>query len=819
MSDICITNAIADLDGAYDFDALVRDLEVIADERSGGDKMKAARAFIDLLDDFVPQIVKAKEREMKAISYSYERRSRLIANVKQFINLGKNAVRAVEGAIEMGLNSADYRAKEAIRVFEAEIKRENLDHVMNDKSRQEAIATEIGELNKRKGNPGVSGDKDAAKIAKIYETYIQAMRADLARVGVKISNLEGRIVRQMFGPDMLIKTGKDDFVNDIIGRVDVERTFGRSDVSTAEVKQFLELYYERVTRGLNSDVPVRPFDLDYERKTYARKISESRELHLKGPSDVLHSINKYTGLTLPQIMLATLRDTYHDGTMVLEFGPNIKNTTQSIRESAKDLATTPGEKAKINNVGSNMVIVATRDFYSNGIYNPNWANAAKIANGITRATFLQLSGIAAIGDGGTSIVAASRIGAPAIKHTIRQLEAFTTLSKADPDTLKAAIAGAEASSAHATSLILDNSLGNTPSSFLLRASSKMSDFTMTWSGLRGVTNKFKEAAALSLKAQLYSLRGKKITDLPKGLQFVLARAGMTEAEWNVIRSSGDTLRRDILGTPFFDLYKVGDISDADIKRIAGDRATKNQISNAREELKRKMLSAAAVFADDAVPTPGIKERSIINMGTNPGTMGGALTHVTTSLLGYPITYLYRVMGRTNEVGNYLSGYSALLISSLVAGTISDFLWNAAQGRMRDYSVLFQNHGATTDFLASAITRGGFGGIYTSLLLDYAMYGKNPENVVAGAPITLLSDVTGGARDTVMDIVEGDMDSIIERTARALTSIPGAKLPLTAVPVNIGLDFVVDNLYGGESPIDKKEKNFNKRNEGSYFINN
>lgn len=821
MTDACLLEVKEALDseGAVAFDNILKDAQEEATLRAGGDELKAQNMLPNILDEMIENLQLSSERTAKQLFYMQKQRNALSSGVSQFVSLGKNAVRAFNEVMESVYNSANISALEARKSFYGDLEANKLIPYVRDKKNHLNIAKEIAELNKVQGKRGITGDTQAQKAAEIYETYIQSARATMVRLGVPVANLEGRIVRQVFDAEFLARATKEDFVADMYTRVDRLRTFdGREDVSDAEVAKYLGDYYDGVVGGEIRDIPLNANMTERTKKTYVKKQSEHRLLHLKSAEDVLHSVEQYTGDSFIQTLDRTVFNTTYNAALIEGLGANPRSTFEAVREQAKALTKNSKEQLKLSGAGENTYRTSMRTFFTDtGTYDPDLQAATTATKNFTNAIFLGRAGISQIGDLGTAMTASARMGASPMAHFGALLDTVFNLKGLDPDVKKAVIAGAEVQTHFMAAGVTDISTGGSPIGTVTRASHAASEFTMRASLLQAGTNMSKRAAAFNYKTQLYSLGNKKLNELPKGMQFALARGGIFDQEWAVIAGNRELLKTDFMGKGFINVYKVDDLQDSAFSGLVRSGASKNEIAVARSEFKRKLLAAVGMFTDDSIITAGARERSIINMGSNPGTWSGMATQFMTSLLGYPISYSTRVIGRTMEADNPIGGFGMLAASALVFGTVSDYLWNLSRNRTRNYAGMINGEAPLDDFLASVIVRGGFGGIYASTAIDYIQYGQGAGSLVTGAPIGLLDMITGEARKMASGAIEGDFEKTAEGGIELLRKLAfPTNLPIVSTAVDYAIYYPLMEMAAPDK-LARMQNNWSRRTGGGEVM--
>lgn len=269
------------------------------------------------------------------------------------------------------------------------------------------------------------------------------------------------------------------------------------------------------------------------------------------------------------------------------------------------------------------------------------------------------------------------------------------------------------------------------------ASAKFANFVMRITGAERMWDTRKQALALTLMHQIGGLSRtvEHVTDLHEQDHGMLARKGMTDSEWQVLRRA--ELNPDGAVTPH-EIWAIPDEKLADL----GDPTT----------LKRNATTALGAHVEEeagmGIMTTGARERARIEKilgGGDPNTVGG---QVLRSIMLFKTFASSMVMKHWNRAGSM-----GTLQSKAVYGTILMVYGTAiaaATNLLVRPFLAGQNPPDATDprFWAHAILRGGGLGYYGDFLYEQLNSKDNSLGAAIGGPLaTDVQDIwnlTGGA---------------------------------------------------------------------------
>lgn len=685
-----------------------------------------------------------------------------------------------------------------------------------DRTMRLAFMTEIQQLNLKKGQPGVSKNPQAAKMAKIFQTHVDYYRAQMKDAGFKVADLEGRMLKQVWDSDRILQatpTAKE-FADALISRVDRLGGSKVTDMSEADVRSFLESFHGEITGRTPQELDVSARNLILERSTYAVRQARSREIHFKTPEDALYVLENFGQGDVSALMTQTLRGLGKSATLNFEMGINPRAAMQTLIEHAVKRG---GDRTSIQGGKGTLAltpekIMRTIDgWWEDNAANPTIAEASDTLHNFARAAYLSMASITAVGDVATLNAANRRVG---IERASTVAGAVVNILEGLPPEVRKEAGGIiEAASVHALGTIHRYTTLPGINHRLYNASIWTVDKVFTLNGLNMITRKNKQSAYIGYSARLAKFIQDKVPfeKLDPSQQRSLVRGSISKEDWNKIITSDRAVLKD--GERLF-----LDVGAVDARTAA------------------KLNAALAAFVNgEAVITPNVLTRTSMTLGTQRGTWEHALTTQMTFLLGYPIAYLSQGVGRQIEATG-IASYGMLRLAAALTGlgVVTVMAQDAAKGRYRDYT----NPEIMVQILNEGIVKGGAMTIIGEHLwklagadrhVHHLLFGDNaeykiPENrpftfgdILTGAGLEYATKVGAGAAGGVWDIVTGDVDegmATLGKTAKG--TLPFVNLPVVKPLVDTVVFDTFIEMFDPRS-IEQAQRRWNQRTGGGQIL--
>jgi hypothetical protein len=219
-------------------------------------------------------------------------RDRLDQAVTGFVNAGmspKKALLAVlegtQNGVEGGRNSAAALSMAYEKRYiggmlgEMQAEKPHLIAMLGDKQFDGDVLREMAEL-KEGGKPGITGNADAIYTAKMFAKYAELSRTDLNRLGASIGKLDGWAGAQSHDDMRMIEAGKTTWVDHIIPKLDLAKTF--PDISSVDdLKNVLGDIYDTIITGMPNKPTAAELGQRVSPANLAKSLGKSRVLHFR----------------------------------------------------------------------------------------------------------------------------------------------------------------------------------------------------------------------------------------------------------------------------------------------------------------------------------------------------------------------------------------------------------------------------------------------------------------------------------------------------------------------------------------------------------
>ena len=341
---------------------------------------------------------------------------------------------------------------------------------------------------------------------------------------------------------------------------------------------------------------------------------------------------------------------------------------------------------------------------------------------------------------------------------------------------------------------------------------KAHQFFFKLNGMQWWNNSQKTGLARMLAADLAVYSNRSFDKVPPETQRLLKLYDIDESDWTVFSQLVDKAQD---GRKYVVASKVDELSNDVIDSIIRNKEGTLDITDKlrqdfRDKFRTKINMYYADSADAAIPTPGARERALMNMGLPRGTVLGEAIRMIMQLKGFPITYITKGLTRQKAHAGYY-GVAKMMVGSTVMGYLSICLKDVLRGR-EPREVFLGNGDFNTKLLKQAFLQGGGAGIYGDFIFnEYNRYGRSFQETLLGP--------TAGAVDDVAKIfgkfASGDVPTQ-KLTKLALENTPYINLFYT----KLALDYLfLHDLQELAKPgfLRKMEHRINKDFEQDFFI--
>ncbi|WP_159585912.1 hypothetical protein [Chelativorans xinjiangense] len=534
-------------------------------------------------------------------------------------------------------------------------------NTLRDPKMDADIMREMSEL-REGGTPGITKNKDAQYVAKLFASYAELSRTDLNKLGASIGKLDGWAGAQIHDDVRMIAAGKEAWTDAILPRLDMDRTFPDA-VDEAQVKELLGDVYDTLVTGFPNRATPKEKGQRVNPANLARSLGKSRVLHFKDGDAALAYREEFGYGNTVSGMISHLRRAARVAANMEALGPNPEVMFGSLVDGMKrrikdDPKLSPAEKQKrMRGLDAEAgKLKQALDVSTGMISRPVNVTAAKIGSDIRAVQSMAKLG-------GATITALSDTITPAVASMFRGTSFFRGLTAQLDGLRKGRPKGEFAEISYMIGEGFDGLIGHivAPAAATdgpVGRLSRLQESFFKWNGLTWWTDVQRATAGRVISAEM-GMRAKTDFDsLPANYKHVLGLHGINAKKWDAIRKSRF---REVEGKEYVTPDRIRELDDAAIEPLVADRiaaARKASKSDEAFEAKRAQiiedgrrdleLSVLRFFADETsygVVEVDASTRRIMTQGLRPGTAAGEAIRFVGQFKGFPFTFANRIVGR------------------------------------------------------------------------------------------------------------------------------------------------------------------------------
>ena len=560
----------------------------------------------------------------------------------------------------------------------------------------------------------VSGNAEAAKIAKALKKVQEDLRSQLNDLGANIGQIDDWITRMSHNVEKMARAANG---SKIIGdhriawreyikpRLDLKRSFPNVN-DTKEIDKILDSIFDSFMSGdhMKHDGAGSIFGT----KNVTNRLNSSRVLHFKNSKTRQEYSVKFGEPSLKENVLGVITTSTRNIALMQTLGTNPKDTLEKILAllRKKYKSEDPKQISKLNFKNFEKEFKEI-DGSINAIANDVVAKVGMVVRSTGAMARLGMTKITSIGDIPQYMGTTNFQGRGLLTGLF---EALTGLFNAND---RAAMEVLQ---------IVSNSYSATAYRGNVYAAGndswgKMGELQNTffkWNGLNGWVSRLKSSMILGLSRHYGMLTETKFSNLDLRERNFLTLYGIDEGKWDMLRSV-KTLAVD--NKQYLTAEGVDSIADETIMKYVGRKLSEREIRNFKKDLE---LTWRNVLVDQGMhgsPEPDAATRAIMNQGLEKGTPMGETIRFVMQFKGFPISMWKKIIGRElysygADEGNLpmLKGLSNLLIMGTIFGYISMSIKDMIRGRSpRDPK--------KPGVILQAFAQGGGGGIYGDFLIS------------------------------------------------------------------------------------------------------
>lgn len=661
-------------------------------------------------------------------------------------------------SVQVGVNTAKKGARNSAGLAQDRLKNQYKSGLLTDLRKSDVLdvftsGTQDREIAKalwarNRAEPLPSGvSKEADKVAEVVSKYQELARQDANKAGAWIKKIEGYITRQSHDAFAIRKAGYDAWRDAILPKLDAAKTFG----GVENVDEFLKGAWTGLASGIHLKTPSEPTGFKGSRNL-ARKASEERVLHFKGP-DEWFDYNEQFGLkSIRESVTAGLDRMAQDTGLMQFFGPNpgvgFQRLTDAVMAKIEDPAARQKFQSAVNGYLKNRMMEldgTTRMPVSHML--------AKVGGTIRAVTSMAKLGAAI----------ASQFGDVAVYGSEMRYQGRGMLSGM-AESLGAIGKGLRPAERNNLYSMLGVHFDGMAGSFVDR-------FSLAEQGLPGLVSKGqqlffklnlmrwwsdsqKAAAVTSFSHHLALNAGNDFANLHPDLQRVLSLFGIGDKQWKVMKNAvSDAEDSRSYLTP----EKIEELPDnhfEEFLKADGIKITPTRIATAKREIADQLRNYFVDRASFAQLTPDARTRSALARDNRPGTIDGEFWRFVNQFRSFSVAMVQKTLGREiygrgaapdaslwkalrNGNGEVL-GVANLIAYSVIFGYVAMSTKDLMKGRTPRPPLDYRT------WIAALSQSGGLG-IYSDFLFGEV-------NRVGGSfPATLLGPTLGGTASDVYDI--------------------------------------------------------------------
>lgn len=688
----------------------------VKDDVDIDDAMAAEIAERQLLNK--ANTARQKRNALINITKDKELTNQLETHIAEGLNVRKSfqaLLVGINGVYNKGRASADNKFKSVYAKYLGGVVKEldenNLIRAVNEKTLAKEVERELFELSKENGKKGITGSKEAQKIAEIFHKYNEAMRVRQNRGGAEIDKLESFTISQSHDRLEMRRQGYTAWRDSILPLLDQERTF-----KGADAEEFLQSSYEVLTTGVSRKARDEGKLFDFKGPSnLAKKISKPRVLHFKDADSAIAYREKFGKQDFFEGFLRGLEYSSRNIALLETFGTNPRAMFERMLDKTQSKY-----RGDLKKVAKDSDLRAINNFFDEieGLtLIPESPKMAQVGSTIRALQSMSKLGGALISSFSDIPLKASELqfqGRGVLEsYGITLGDIGRGLGNAERKRLGALIG-----------VGMDGMAGNIAARFtaqddLAGKLSKLQRLFFKFNGLQWWTDAQKLGTGLAMSNHLAGMKGKALDALDADTQRLFGNFGITKDDWDLIRQ---TAVKELDGREY--------ITPDSIQYLDG--LTQSQ----KDILEDKLRGYIVDRVDYATVTPDARERAILNQGTRRGTVIGELARVMTQFKSFPVTVLSKVYGRM-LYGKGKADVPALVQTAIMT-TLMGYVAMTGKDIAKGREPRPLDSAATWN---AAFLQGGGAGLMGDFIMgEYNRFGNTLSTTLAGPTAGTIDDM-------------------------------------------------------------------------------
>jgi len=604
----------------------------------------------------------------------------------------------------------------------------NLWDSLNSRNLDREIAQEMWEIGRPDGKPGISGNKDAQKLAEIFNDGQKAVVQMQNDAGAWIDSLPGYIVRQTHDATKIRRKGGDkgqDWVSYTNDRIDWDQT--ARGLTEAERLEYLQTVYTNLSTGdhyVSKGVADNDKFLAFKGPAnIAKKISSERVLHFKSADDWFDYNKEYGSGNLAESFFYGVERGARNAALMEGFGTNPRSMFKGIIDVLHER--NKGDIKVINKLRGHRG-ADTLEWYMMQITGEN-KRPGSVGLSMVGAGIRAFESFSKLG--GASLSSVNDLATMASQAKFNGIGYLKGFQQGIDNLMQGRTSGEKRQLADILGVGYEGMMGQVlnrwgASDHVPGRLNSLVQSTFKFTGLNWWTDAHKTGFATMLSRNLGVNKGKSWSKLDPDLRQSLGLY-LKPAEWDIIRTQPT---RNIDGAEYITPESAKNLTDAQVRGMIGEKAGPLKIRRFRDQLETSVRSYFVDQSDSAIPTPGDREMALLRGKTTPGTWAGEGMRFFAQFKAFPVTFMTKAMGKFMINGKMnKQGMAMLFAMSTAMGYMAMTLKDIAKNRTpRDPTA-----NPVKVFLAAAQQGGGLG-IYGDFLFgEGSRFGTSAMGTVAG----------------------------------------------------------------------------------------
>lgn len=603
-----------------------------------------------------------------------------------------------------------------------------------------------------------TGIPEIQKGASKWLEATDSLRARFNSAGGNVGKLDNWGMPHAWSQKLLVKIGRDEYVNDMMGWVRREMYVhedGRR-FTDDQMREFLNhAWLTGATDGANK-LKAEPVPGGAIK---ANRGSEHRQIHFKDGDAAVAAFRKYSDRNLFQVLTGHVRRMSGDIALIEQFSPNADHMFETLVNKYYQKAVTdnPGDLGALQDKVQDITNLYNYLAGSSPRGKDNWlAHAASDVRAILSAAKLGSATITSLADEGTLYLTAHVNRVSGMSVFLGELRGLNLLDQTEKRLAMRAGLMVKTMSEDIARFGSDT-MGP-------RWSGKLSNFFMRLSGLNAMTEVRRRAFSAAMMDTIGHLtREVDLHQLDPGDYKFLVSKGITPEEWAIWRQA--------IPEDWGHASKV--LTPESIMRVPGvDQLEKQKAAT-------KLLSVVLEEQNNAVIEPGARERTDLNTDARAGTFKGELLRSIFLFKSFPhamITrHIHRAIGAYDGLGGKVGYLASLVALQTVMGAVAIEINDILSGRDPRNLNPLEKHGMRN--WIAAVLKGGALGVYGDFLFDEAgASGRSPVETMAGPVAGTVASAISLTQGNAVQYLRGDNTHAGAELARFLRGItPGSNL--------------------------------------------